>query len=681
VRICVIGKFPPIQGGVSMRTYWAAHGLAARGHDVHVITNAKEAEPPFRMFMRKQDWRRCAGRYAAGSVTVHWTDPADGTQAYIPMASPFVSKLATLVARAHAERPFDVLYSHYLEPYGVAGHLAAEMTGVPHVVRMAGSDAGRLWHHPQLELLHDHVLRSAARVIVAGRVAERAIGRGIAPERIALGGAFDVPEDLFKPRGPGLDLARLRQEVEADPVAAPLMWGDVACGRPYFGVYGKLGHSKGSFSLLAALGRLKREGLDAGLVALAHGQPEVEQHFRATARRFGLADRVLQIPFLPHWRVPEFIRGCLAVCCLEQDFPIAIHSPIVAREVLLCGTCLVASTEMIRKLPGYERLPNRYGCVAVDDVNDVGALSDRLAAMVRDPEPAAAMGARGHAYARDLQRDLSFVGTLEEILAAAVAGEPIAPSSRPMEEPAPAGDARFRLTRLVAEAMGMAGRPGLPEGAAAASTPVHDVARARQILAAVDLQIGNGHTGLEGLALAVATEIAVAKAEADESDPVPEEDPIFRLRGARWGVAPGDMAKLVPLCAPQVRVLTFDHDVAEFMSVRKLEDFPRHPAKRPSFIVAFAGPEGHAREPLLIDELTARILGLCDGTRTVSEVIRALDGGASAAIQKKQLQWIARLFQDGLIALHDDRAAGTGSRHRRAAGGRGKTRNPTAPRV
>ena len=42
MRICAIGKFPPIQGGVSMRTYWTAHGLAAYGHEVHVVTNAKE---------------------------------------------------------------------------------------------------------------------------------------------------------------------------------------------------------------------------------------------------------------------------------------------------------------------------------------------------------------------------------------------------------------------------------------------------------------------------------------------------------------------------------------------------------------------------------------------------------------------------------------------------------------
>ena len=95
--------------------------------------------------------------------------------------------------------------------------------------------------------------------------------------------------------------------------------------------------------------------------------------FRDARGELGLTDRILQIPFLPHWRVPEFLRGCLAVCCLEQDFPIVFHTPIIPREVLLCGTCLVGSTEVIRKLPGYERLPHGYGCVAIEDVNDVDA--------------------------------------------------------------------------------------------------------------------------------------------------------------------------------------------------------------------------------------------------------------------------------------------------------------------
>jgi hypothetical protein len=74
-----------------MRTYWRAHGLAALGHEIHVVTNAKESVAPHRMLMRPEDWGRCAREYDKGSVTVHWTDPVDRSQSYIPMASPFVS--------------------------------------------------------------------------------------------------------------------------------------------------------------------------------------------------------------------------------------------------------------------------------------------------------------------------------------------------------------------------------------------------------------------------------------------------------------------------------------------------------------------------------------------------------------------------------------------------------------
>src|SRR5262249_46055399 len=154
-------------------------------------------------------------------------------------------------------------------------------------------------------------------------------------------------------------------------------------------VYGKLGETKGSFALLAAMDRVVRAGLDIGLVVLAHGGPSAQKSFRSRAAEFGLVDRVLQIPFLPHWRVPEFLRGCLAVCCLEQDFPIAFHSPITPLEVLLCGACLVGSTEVIRKLPNPERLAHGYNCVAVEDVNDVAKLSKSLAAIVTDPGPIA----------------------------------------------------------------------------------------------------------------------------------------------------------------------------------------------------------------------------------------------------------------------------------------------------
>ena len=97
-------------------------------------------------------------------------------------------------------------------------------------------------------------------------------------------------------------------------------WGHVGDGIPLLGVYGKLGSEKGSFALLEMMENLKQKGQEAGLLCMSHGWPEVEQKFRARASELGLKGDVLQIPFLPHWRVPEFIRRCVAVCCFEQGF-------------------------------------------------------------------------------------------------------------------------------------------------------------------------------------------------------------------------------------------------------------------------------------------------------------------------------------------------------------------------
>ena len=74
------------------------------------------------------------------------------------------------------------------------------------------------------------------------------------------------------------------------------------------------------------------------------------------------------------------------------------------------------STEVIRKIPDYLRLPDGYGCVGIPDVQDVDALAARLAAIVRDPEPLASLAARGRTFAAALQAEADTERTVEEIL-------------------------------------------------------------------------------------------------------------------------------------------------------------------------------------------------------------------------------------------------------------------------
>jgi glycosyltransferase involved in cell wall biosynthesis len=654
VRICIIGKYPPIQGGVSARTYWTAHDLAARGHEVHVATNAKEVRPPFRMHMRRQDWKRCEATYEpAGSVTVHWTDPVDNSQFYIPLASAFVSKLAATAARVHSERPFDIVYSHYLEPYGVAGHLVAEIARVPHVVRMAGSDAGRLWRHPQFEALYDHVLRSAAAVIATGVVAGRAIKHGVRPERMAAAGGLELREDLFRPDGPVLDLAALRREVELDPDLRDSLWGGFAGDLPYFGIYGKLGETKGSFALLAAMERLKQIGIEVGLVAMAHGWPALEGKFRSRAEELGVTDRILQIPFLPHWRVPEFLRSCLAACCLEQDFPIAFHAPVVAREVLTCGTCLVGSTEVIRKLPDHERAPNGYSCVAIEDVQDVEALSARLAAIASDPEPIASVAARGRAFARAAHVDESAPDRLEGLLKATVRRR--APSKRVRTAAGTATgdeDPRFPVTRLAATALSVA--QSLPNGS-------FDLPQAREVLATAEKGVQDGDASLRPIAAAIRLEITIAEAESDPGaeGPLQGLDPLFRLRTKRWAMVDSDLAGLVPIRDPQLRTMAFD--VSELVDDRAKPACPSARAPHSRHVVAFAQINGERREPLFVSDLAARMLALSDGTRTSLEIATEVGLDQWSEGIPGALRQIEGLFVSGLLWLHEGRIDSIGN--------------------
>lgn len=635
-----------------MRTYWCAHYLAARGHEVHVVTNAKEARPPFRMHMRAEDWKRCQASYGRGSVTVHWTDPVDARQSYIPMASPFVSKLAATAAQLDSLRPFDVIYSFYMEPYGIAGHLAAEMTGAPHVTRMAGSDAGRLWLHPQLARLYDHVLRSAERVVATGAVAERAIERGVQAERIVADAPLLVPEDLFRPDGPVLDLALIRAEVSGDPDLEDLLWGKFDGDRPYFGVYGKLGDRKGSFALLAAMHHLQRAGIDVGLVALAHGSRQVNDAFRERTRELGLVHRVLQIPFLPHWRVPEFVRGCLAVCCLEHDFPIKFHFPIIPREILLCGACMVASTEVIRKLPHYWRLPDRFGCVAVENVNDIRALSSRLAAVVENPKPAAAVGERGRAFARELQRDTCLPERLEQILESAAARTVVSLPASEVPKPQPRDD-RFILAGLAAAALEDRAGPTIAAESVLPSIDAMTLVDARRVLASLEQHVGDGKADLRPWVPAVQAEIAVAEAESETPESAVEGcDPLFRVRTRRWAIDSTDLAELVPVRDPMLRILEFDYDISAYLGVRTAAELPAHPTRCPSYLAVFVD---RVRSPLLIDSLTARALKLSDGSRTSAEIAKELEYERGASIEE-MIRWMESLLLYGLILLGDSRA-------------------------
>jgi glycosyltransferase involved in cell wall biosynthesis len=604
MRICIVGKYPPIQGGVSAQTYWAARGLAGRGHQVFVVTNAAEVEDAYRISLDG-----CApGDYApafanGGSVTVYGPEPALGRRlAHIPMANPFASRLAGLATQVVREQDCELIIASYLEPYGVAGYLAAQWTGVPLAVRHAGSDLDRLMRIPELAVTYREVLRAATTVITPRGLAGRLTALGAAPAAVRPPPLLAVPTVVFHPDAVPLTpdrIAGLAASLPAYPVPAAAF----DPGRPTIGVYGKVGETKGTYDLLAACGLLRAEGLDFNLLMLTG--PGQAHRIGPLLGDLGLASSTWVLPFLPHWQVPQFIRTCTAVCFLERDFPIAIHGPTIPREVLATGTCLVLSEEIYRKQAYRDALEDGVNVVLVPDPKDRPALADRLRPLLDKPELAAGIGERGHLVTADLDDFERFVDDWEVLIGARPAPAELSNVDRidqtlPWVRPVLGAAADEFATRFAVQ-------PGWT-----------DPEFAEAFLDLLEASTPDADPVLTDL---VRYQRARLWAESGDTDSYAGAPPLT--------LRPGAATKAYPLRVVPVRVERFEYDVVPlFCTTDQVpEEVARQPERR-SMLVCFARLPNLSPTEIRVSTATAALLGLCDGTRTVGELAAALAGPA-----------------------------------------------------
>jgi hypothetical protein len=292
--------------------------------------------------------------------------------------------------------------------------------------------------------------------------------------------------------------------------------------------------------------------------------------------------------------------------------------------------------------------------VAIENVNDVAALSARLAAIVHDPAPTDTIGARGSIFAGELQEGLAFPDTLERILEAAAARRKIshAVNTQANSIADQTEKRRFPFTQIAATEMAkgrsIAGRSDIEE-------PI-DLTRAGEVLATIEQGMREGRHGLKSLAAAVHVEIAIAAAESEvvDADCTACSDPLFSLRMRRWGLGEGELSALLPVRDPRLRILKFNDNISEFRGARTAAELPAEPKPGPSFVVAFAGEDG-ARDPLLVDQATARILELSDGKLTAGEICERLKRERGSSEMRNDLAWIENLFVRGLVRLqHPD---------------------------
>jgi glycosyltransferase involved in cell wall biosynthesis len=415
MRILVVGKYPPIEGGTSNQTFATIRSLVKRGHHIDVLTNSDEVELSCRQMFLPDDSRildSLTTSSTGGTVTVHQTTYLRNN--YIPWAQPYLSKLFGIGMDLVRSGQFDLIVGWYMEPYGLVAAQIAQVAGLPLLLTHAGSDIRRLARHPDLRLAYRWAFQRADHVLTGDRHREALVDLGANPERLLMGFSGGMPDYFSAPYSP-LDLeefapAAIERFKDMDP-PGPIMEllrrnlerRPILPDVPVIGIYGKVGESKGSHDLISALEILASRGVPFTLLGAIGGQPHAFYPFvdelESTEH---LRERTVLLPFLAPWRVPHFLDACDLVCFLERKFSISVHFTRVPQEVLKRGRALVLSAEISQKTWFRDRLDDGGNYILVPDPSHVQSLAERLEHYASDLPAIRRIGESGGSLASEL---------------------------------------------------------------------------------------------------------------------------------------------------------------------------------------------------------------------------------------------------------------------------------------
>ena len=291
LKICIVSKFPPIQGGIATKTYWLARGLAEAGLEVHVVTNALAVEDDYKIGSCGKDFLLPEG------IFIHNIEQE--TPWHIPYSKLFQEKLLNKLLGVCNQYKIDLIDSHYLIPYGIAAFLAGTITGIPYIVRHGGSDLAKFWDKGLLNELLKRTLSNAAAIVTDKTEL------GILNNNLVNLPRYVPDERYFHPE------AKEENQIS-------------------FAYIGKINYYWQHKGLDRILSYWDGFSFDSSLFFLAQGKGKAD--FLAQYK----PDKVKFLDFIPPWEMPSFLQKIDFLFHLVNDNPIPDFSNIVV-EAVACG--------------------------------------------------------------------------------------------------------------------------------------------------------------------------------------------------------------------------------------------------------------------------------------------------------------------------------------------------------
>jgi len=294
-------------------------------------------------------------------------------------ANPALRTISTDLSMTAAVASADLVHSHTWYA-NLAGHLAALLYGVPHVVTMHSLEPLRPWKAEQLG--GGYALSSwCERVAAESAAAVVAVSDGMRADVLAAYPA--IPPDRVRVIRNGIDPG----EYAPDPATDVLARHGVNPGRPSVVFVGRITRQKGLPVLLKAAQQLD----PAAQLVLCAGQPDTadlaDEVAGLVAGLQATRSGVVWLPeMLPKREVIQLLTHATVFACPSLYEPLGI----VNLEAMACGTAVVGSD--VGGIPEVVT-DGETGLLVPPD--DPGALASALNSLLADPGRAEAMGRRG----------------------------------------------------------------------------------------------------------------------------------------------------------------------------------------------------------------------------------------------------------------------------------------------
>jgi len=302
MNVCILSKYPPLEGGIAARAYWLARLYAEDGMNVHVVSNANAAEKEYRIEGCYPHIQTLPGiKLHEVTAEFPW---------HIPNEPHSLAKLVDTALEVVKKNQIDVIDASYLVPYGIAAFLVSQLTGVPYIIRHGGSDLAKFLKAGQLRYLLKATLEGAAAIVTD-------------PDHDEAFADFQTPREHLAPYMPN---PKHFHTTERKDNASPNLL--------YLGKINWHWQRKGLDRILACLPLLP-DDWEMHWVGQGRGEADFIGH---AAKSPGC--EVSLSPFIPPWRVPDLLRQSDYVFCLSVDEPIRSFSNVFA-EAACCGATIV----------------------------------------------------------------------------------------------------------------------------------------------------------------------------------------------------------------------------------------------------------------------------------------------------------------------------------------------------